>query len=129
MTRRTMVQVTAALVLLISALGVGGYSGFVIGRDIQFQDSLYCTAGHTRTYVRLLEDLQSGDVPRAIGLIETNVDAGVILLTLTPDKVFDRTAEFSRETLSLVRERRQKYPWTGGSAELRERVARALANG
>jgi hypothetical protein len=128
MNRQALMKASVALIFLISALGIGGYSGYLLGRDVQLQESLYCTAGHTRTYVHLLEDLKSNDITRAAGLIETNVDAGVILLTLAPEKTFEHTAGFVRETLTLVRDHRQKHPWTGGSPELKERVSRALAN-
>ena len=116
------------LVLLVAAFGIGGYSGYLLGRHMQSQDSLYCTAGHTRTYVHLLEDLRSNEIPMAVGLIETNIDAGVLLLTSAPEKFTGDHADAVNKTLTVVRDYRRKHPWMGSSTELRQRVNRALAN-
>lgn len=128
MARQALMKAFVALVLVVPAFGIGGYSGFLLGRGVPFQshDSVYCTAGHTRTYVRLLEDLRSSDIAMVEGLMETTIDSGIILLSSAPEKSGEQTA-LVNETLAVVRDHRKKHPWKGSSAELTEQVNRALA--
>jgi hypothetical protein len=128
MARQALIRAFVALLLVVPALGIGGYSGFLVGRGVPFQsqDSVYCTAGHTRTYIRLLEDLRSSDIAMAEGLMETTIDSGVIQLSSAPEKSGEQTA-LVNETLAVVRDHRKKHPWKGSSAELSEQVNRALA--
>ncbi len=112
-----------------AVLGViffSAYAGYRYGTIAQFQDSLFCTAGNTRTYVSALEGLSSRNVSDVVHLLEVNVDAGVILLTSTPDGMTtEPVAKYMKETLVLVRDHREKHPWTDGAPALKERVNRA----
>lgn len=115
----------------IGAIGficLSAYAGYRYGTIAQFQDSLYCTAGNTRTYVSALEGLSSKDASEVVRLLEANVDTGIIFLTSTPNSMTtDRTGQYVKETLQLVRDHREKHPWTDESPALNERVRRALS--
>jgi hypothetical protein len=115
-------------ILSASALLGGIYASYWVGLQRGLQQSAYAHAIHMRSHLATLECLQVNQLPQAHSMLETSLAVGIVLISPEGKFLAPRTEKAVLDVLGEAKAYRAKYPWSGYSSGVTEKVEHVLSN-